>query len=469
MQPFETTNLRPGTRLPKALFTRQGVKLLSAEVTLSEAICRTLGQFPEGQLFLASGIEELRQAGVVRAFSSSRLRAGATPENDLVTLGGVLAVESGEQIEPHHLDALEHGAFIGLDPKESAKLRAQRMKLAEDIAADREEAWAQLPLTMDRTEPPLDLVRTAGPGPGWPDFDGLRQWRGVRVHAVRRALGRVLSGVPTHISEFEGIVDDLVETVERFPERFPQVALCAPHREEFLPDHAFTTSALCIAMTARLGWGRSGVRQAGLAGLLADTGMGLIPSRVRSSTRKLDDVDANRIRRHPAFSVMLLSGVEGLPEIVSLAAYQHHERENGSGYPRALKSKQICDLAKVVAVADTFAASIAPRPYKPTKRPYDALEELLMMGTERQLDRRIIRSLVESTGLFPVGSFVKLSTGDLAEVVGAHPDKIDRPIVTVVRREGRGLRRAQTIDLNDHQPWELHVILPADRPADLAA
>lgn len=451
--------------MPGALFTRQGVKLLAPEVTLSESMCRTLGQFEVGDLYLANSIDELRRAGVVRAAPQALLpRAGASAEADVVTLGGVLAVESGDEVDETALDALESGAFVGIDAKESARLRASRMKLADDIAADREERWSKLPLTLDRGggwgSASGDEVRA------WPEGDALAKWRGVRVAALHRVMKRVLAGVPTHVSEFEVLADELIELCDAHPGRFAQIGLSAPRREEFLPDHAFTVSALCVAISQRMGFVARDVRHAALAGMLSDVGMGLIPSAVRTSTRALDEIDANRIRRHPAFSVMLLDTVEGLPDEVSLAAYQHQERENGSGYPRGLKSKQIGEIAKVVAVADAFAASIGPRPYRPTKRAYDALEELIALGSERVFERKMVRALVEATGLFPVGSYVRLSTGDLAEVVGAHADMIDRPVVTVLKREGRSLRAGATIDLADHKPWELHVILAADAPAE---
>jgi HD-GYP domain-containing protein (c-di-GMP phosphodiesterase class II) len=476
MEAFDAKTLRAGARLPGSLFTRQGVKLLAAEVTLTESMCRTLGQFEQGDLYLAGSIDELRRAGVVRATPTALLpRAGDAAAADLVTLGGVLAVESGDRVDEQALDALELGAFVGIDPKESARLRSSRMKLADDIAADREERWSRLALTVER-EPAdaaaADASSDAGAtdqaeiGRAWPGGAALTQWRSVRVSALRRAMARVLTGVPTHVAEFEVLTDELIELCRAHPERFAQVALCAIEREEFLPDHAYTVAALSVAIAVRMGFNERGVRHAALAGMLCDVGMGLIPASVRSSTRTLDEIDSNRVRRHPAFSVMLLDSVEGLDDEVSLAAYQHQERENGSGYPRGLKSKQISEITKVVSVADVFAASVGPRPYRPTKRAYDALEELIAMGSDKLLERKMVRALVEATGLFPVGSYVRLSTGDLAEVVGAHATMIDRPVVTVLKREGRTLRAGATIDLADHKPWELHVILAADAPTE---
>jgi len=455
MEPIDPTLLRAGTRLPTSVFTRHGVKLLAREVTLTEQMCRTLGQFGANELYGAETVAELRRAGVLRTGGGG------------AWLEGVLDVELGESAEAAALDAHDTGALMGLDAKESARLRSQRMKMADDVVADRAERWSRVALAMGRG---FECDREPPPGGegvlSWPDAAALVAWRGVRVAALKRLMVRVLTGVPTPFSEFEALVNELVDLRRAYPDRFVQVGLCAQERLEFLPDHAFTTSALCVAIGRRLGWDLAGVRLAGLAGMLSDVGMGLIPTGVRGSARSLDEIDSNRVRRHPTFSVMLLDSVEGLPDAVTMAAYQHHERMDGSGYPKGLKGRQICDLARVVAVADAFAAGMEPRPYKPNKRPYDALEEVIKMASEQVLDRRVVRALVESTGLFPVGSFVRLSTGDLAEVVGTHAEMIDRPVVTLLRREGRVLRAAQTIDLAAHRPWDLHVILPADPPTE---
>lgn len=451
MRALDAQTLLPGSRLPGAVFTRQGLKLLGTDVTLNEAMCRTLRSFNGGPLYLAGSVRELRDAGVIRGEADAR-----------VELGGVLAHEPGVCSEPRHLDALEAGPLVGLSARDCARLRSQRVRLAEGVAADREGRWSRLAHRIPAYEPAI----TGDDEPGWPGSDELLEWRGARVRALRRVLVRVLTGAAAQASDFESLGDELEGLARRFPGRFVQVALCARACGEYLPDHAYTTGVLSVAIASRLGWSADHVRLAALSGMLADTGMGLVPSGVRISVRGLDDVDANRVRRHPAYSVSLLDAVEGLSDEVMRAAYQHHERENGTGYPRALRGEQISDMAKVVGVADTFAAAVAPRPYRAGKRPYDALEELVRLGARRVLDRRCVRALVEAMGLFPIGSFVRLSTGDVAEVVGMNPTALDRPVVKVVHRSGGAER---TLDLAGLTTRHIRVVRAADRPGVSAA
>jgi len=466
--PIDPRTIKPGTTLTRGLYSSQGVKLLAAGTTLTEAMVHTLRTTRRGELFYANSLGGLQREKVVE--SAPPPQVGAKAEADLVTAGGVLAVEAGQPVEEHHADALSLGAYRGKTPRETAKQRALRVKLAEEYVAERALSWSRLPLGVARGAEaidPLDLSRVNDRG--WPDERMLAEFRGVRVKAFRGVLARIIAGVTVHASEPMELVDELIEKLERHPARFTQLALLMPRPADYLPDHCYTTAALSVAIAARLGWGRADVRLAGLAGLLADVGMGLVPREVRVSARPLTEVDVNRVFRHPTFSVMLLDSMEGLPETVRRAAYQHHERENGAGYPNALKSAKISELAKVVAVADAFAAATGPRLYRPRRKPYDVLEDLIMVGSQKMYERRCVRALVESTGLFPVGSFVRLSTGEMAVVIGAHAQQIDRPIVRIVERgvhpaTARARGMGPMVDLIDYEPWELHVLTAVDDP-----
>ncbi len=456
-------DLVPGRRCRQSIYSRQGIKLVAAGITLTEGMCRTLGRSRPDELLFADSIEDL--AGHIPLTAVTEPPVGDHAPADIVTSGGILALEAGQEVEPHHADAYRFGAFRGPEPKETRRARARRLKVADELIAERTESWANLPRRIERGVAPLEL--SEADQPGWPSLERLADFRSARVRTLHRLYGRILAGMPTSIAEPLVLVDELIDKLQRFPARFTQLGLLAPRDPEYLPDHSYSTACLCVAIATRLRWSLPDIRQAGLAGLFADVGMMLVSREVRCSDRPLTDVETNKVFRHTTVGVVLLDAIEGLPEPVRLAVYQHHERENGAGYPNAIKSAAIHDLSRVVAVADAFAAATEPRAYKRRKRPYDALEELIRLGSERLYDRVCIRALVESTGLFPVGSHVRLNTGDVAIVVGAHAQMVDRPIVSLYRRTLKGLRPDAVIDLAEIKPWELHVIQAADPPEAL--
>ncbi len=143
----------------------------------------------------------------------------------------------------------------------------------------------------------------------------------------------------------------------------------------------------------------------------------------------LTEEERERVRQHPVYTLSMMEQLPGLSPIPRLMGFQHHERMNGTGYPKATPAASISDFARIVAAADVFAAIANPRSYKASKLPHVAMEELIHMTTKGLLDPRVIKALLAAIGLFPVGSYVLLSNDMMALVVGANAAKIDRPLV----------------------------------------
>jgi HD-GYP domain-containing protein (c-di-GMP phosphodiesterase class II) len=462
-----------GMVLPRPIFTRQGIKLVGKGITLSPAMCEALRDLasasgpdgPQWNLFFADTASELRSARILAEHPASR--AGERAKLDVVTLGGRLPVDRGQETEALHERAYAHGAFTNHDSRESRRQRAARMKLADTIVADLEQIWSSLPL---RVAPGVDPIECLpADDHAWPDVERLASFRADRVSALSDLYARCLAGVPTQLDQPMNLVDELLDLFTRYPQQYTQLSLLFPRGDDFLADHAFSTGVLCVAIAARLGWSRRDVRHCALAGLLSDLGMTLIPREIRTASRPLTESEINRVWRHPTWSVVLMEDIAGIPESVRRAAYQHHERENGSGYPLRLRTSKICDYARVIAVADAYAATTQPRPFRRPITPYEVIEHMIRVGSERMYDRKVVRALVESTGLFPVGSHVRLSSGEIAQVIGSHTAMPDRPIVRVYRLHAGRSVPGPRIDLADFEPWTLHVIQAVDSPDALAA
>ena len=155
----------------------------------------------------------------------------------------------------------------------------------------------------------------------------------------------------------------------------------------------------------------------------------------------------------------MLQAVENtaLP-IIQLAALQHHERENGSGYPRGTRKDATCDYARVLAVADSFAATTEPRHYRKPKLPYIAMEEIIRSTSAMTFWKPAVRALLGAAGLFPVGSFVKLSTGKNAHIIASNPQQLDRPTIQPLGPDGQP--QGPAIDLAIVPKADLAVVRP---------
>lgn len=464
MHEIRIENLKAGLILPLDLYSAYGIKLLTRRTAITASLLKHLGELGP-VLYLAENTRAFAPLAVLKEVRSEDLRRDDCARNDLVGLGGRIAARAGTVLESHHLDALADGAFemVGGEPEHIA---TSRRNLTTAILERHQESWTDLdqeiPVQGDALH--LDLIPDAG---DWPGIAEIIAWRDERVDVLRQKYARLLAGLTVNLEPLYGLVDDLIGMLRRSPNCYAQIALLCPRVADYLPDHALSTSALAIVIAARRHWPVENIRLAGLAGLVHDVGMLLLPQRLRTEDEDLDEVDRERVMRHSAYSVALLDDVENLPETVICAAYRHHERDNGQGYPVGLRSRKIGDLARLLAVADMSAAMNEARPFRPQPLAHEAIQTLVQYGVDGLIHRPLVRSLVESVGLYPIGSYVRLSTERIALVVGMHVSAPDRPIVRIC--DEHGCSQGDLIDLTQNEPWELFVLDGIQPPAEEVA
>lgn len=208
---------------------------------------------------------------------------------------------------------------------------------------------------------------------------------------------------------------------------------------EYLFNHALRVCLLSISIASAAGFSEEQVVQVGEAGLLADVGMMLIPKEIRLKTDKLSTDEWYEIQKHPMMGIYVLEKVMGIPDSVAYVTYQHHERNNGSGYPKNRKYFIIHNYSKIVAIADIYQALVGNRAHRLGLHPYHAVVKLLELAKSGLLDDAYMRAMLSAISLFPVGCLVKLSNGCVAKVVQAHPTQFDKPIVSVLH-DAKNLR-----------------------------
>jgi HD-GYP domain-containing protein (c-di-GMP phosphodiesterase class II) len=455
MQRIRIGSIRPGQTFPLSLFLLSGQKLLGAEVAITRRHLEVIRRYGDPEVYLAESVEELAAAGVVKRLDGS-LSVGQRASEGLVSRGGTLLLEPGQEVEQHHLDAIQAGGGVfrvGGSGAPSSD-RRERFLAADELVESLERDLENLPL---RVQPASDQPWVAPADTAtWPGVADLATERNRTVDSIRKLYARIEAGVPVSVDDFTSLIDGLLSRLAHYPTRFTQLALLVKGRDDYLPDHAYNTAVLAMSIATNLKWRREDVERIGLASLLFDLGMLLVPQRIRVGACELSEVDRGRVRKHPLLTLSMLQHVEGVPPIIELAALQHHERENGSGYPRGLRKDAICDYARVLGVADAFAATMGPRHYRKQKLPYMAMEETLRLASATVFWTPACRALVQSAGLFPVGSYVKLSSGQRAHVIGTNPRLIDRPILQLLDDGARPVGTA--VDLTQVPKEQLAVV-----------
>ena len=169
------------------------------------------------------------------------------------------------------------------------------------------------------------------------------------------------------------------------------------------------------------------VHDIGIAGLIHDIGKTKIPLSILNKPGRLNDKEFAIMKQHAVYSYQMIKDKPEFTPEICLGVLQHHEKINGKGYPMGVNSDMLSPYARILAVADIYDALVTERPYKSAYSQRDAVEMIMSMTMELDIDA--MKSFLESMILYPVDSVVELSNGEKAKVVKNNPHYILRPTV----------------------------------------
>jgi HD-GYP domain-containing protein (c-di-GMP phosphodiesterase class II) len=199
--------------------------------------------------------------------------------------------------------------------------------------------------------------------------------------------------------------------------------------QNYLASHTVRSTIIAIIIGSYLKLPAHRLIELGVAALLHEIGMIKLPPQIYISKRPLNPQERKAILTHPVLSFNLLKSFD-FPLVISLAALEHHERENGTGYPQKLTGDKISLYAKIIAVACSYEALSTVRPHKEAKDGYAGMLELLK-NEGKQYDDTVVRALVYSLSIYPIGLYVLLSSGKKGQVVDVNPESPRYPIVQI--------------------------------------
>lgn len=201
-------------------------------------------------------------------------------------------------------------------------------------------------------------------------------------------------------------------------------------KKNFLVIHSMRTTVLAIAIAMQLHLPLSKIIELGVTCILHEIGMLRLPPQLYMSTKKLTPGEKAQISKHTLFGYSIIKDFD-FPLTVQLGVLEHHEKENGTGYPRKLTGDKISSNAKIIAVACTYEAISSPRSYKDERSTFDAMLEMIM-NKERAYDDSVLKALLYTVSLYPIGTYVYLSNRKIAEVVDSNPDNPKCPVVQLL-------------------------------------
>jgi len=280
------------------------------------------------------------------------------------------------------------------------------------------------------------------------------------------AVERMNDGAALDAGQLRGAAKPLVDSILRNQDAMAWLVLLRK-RDLKASQRAIGSAVWATILGRHLGFDRAGLDSLALGGMLLDIGNTKLPREMLAKEGPLDDVERNIVRKHVAAGLKLVRGTPGLNADAIAMIQHHHERHDGSGYPKGLKGEDVPVFGRIAGLVDCFDAMTTKRPYAPARSAYDAVRELnSLSGTTFQ--KELVEQFVQAVGMFPTGSLVELNSGEVAVVIEQNHVRRLRPkLMLLLDANKHPLGRHGTLDLGempatgeDEGCWIVHGLEP---------
>ena len=390
---------------------------------------------PAGTKITEEFLEKLRSRGVFAVRLSSRLsltEQSPEPQRARISVSSSNGAPRGGDVEQEE-PATEHPA-LDLDWLEEAGGSANAAR------SSRAPALPRLELGNLREEAEL----------------GARSYHAA-VQRYSSISDEMIQGKPLNVHAADELLRDFQRMIGKDHSLGPLVMDMRSDPDDYLYHHGLNVALLSMSIALPLGFRQEEILDMALGAMFSDLGMLRVPHSIRFAPRKLTAGEWLEVNQHPTHTVNMLERAGLVSQSTMLAAFQSHERCDGSGYPRCRNQMFIHPLARVVGIADTFAAMTCLRPHRRRRvSPYQAMVTILR--DRARLDRGATRAFLDCISLFPIGSYVELNDGRTARVLRSNGAEHTRPVV--VPLAGDGLETDEELDLS--QDTTLQIVAEMD-------
>ena len=224
----------------------------------------------------------------------------------------------------------------------------------------------------------------------------------------------------------------IIPLVERALEERQIVAKLNEYSQvhDYIYHHAIAMGMIAGVLAQKLGFEKGQIIQIATTCLLADCGMAKIDSRLLEKKASLTQHEFNEVKKHTLYSYQMCKDTPLLKPEMKLAIFQHHERLDGSGYPKGERMDSITLISQIIAVADIYHAMTSERVYRSKVSPFKVME-MIREDEFGKFNIQVVQALFSIVGDLPIGMRVELSTGETGEVIFVQQNVPTRPLIRI--------------------------------------
>jgi HD-GYP domain-containing protein (c-di-GMP phosphodiesterase class II) len=249
-------------------------------------------------------------------------------------------------------------------------------------------------------------------------------------HIATETLEDVRMGKNINSEKIKGVVEGMVESMDRTPDALLSLARLKDF-DNYTFMHSVNVAVLSMTLGKGLGFSGKKIFDLGMGGILHDIGKMKVPEEILNHPGKLSGEAWKMMQMHVVFSAQLLKDMDDISESAKALASQHHERLNGTGYPNKLKYFDIHEFGRIGSIADVYDAVTSRRVYKKEVFPAESMK-ILINGKGKDFQPNFVDIFIKEIGLYPIGSSVKLNSGEIALVLFNNRENPTKPIIQII-------------------------------------
>ena len=247
---------------------------------------------------------------------------------------------------------------------------------------------------------------------------------------INDMMDDIRNGRQINLEKAKVTIDGMVESILRNPDAFMWLTKLK-EADAYSYSHAIDSSVLAISFGRHLGLSKPELQDLAMGGLMFDVGKMKIAPEILEKEDSLTDDEFEEIKKHVQYTVEIMEKTEGASQEAIEIARHHHERHDGSGYPLGLEGEQIPVFSRMVAIVDCFDAISSDRTYGKIVSPHSAIKKLYEWGG-KDFQEELVEQFIQCLGVYPTGSLVELSTGEVGVVLSQNRMRRLRPKIMLI-------------------------------------